>query len=133
MSDYATLNDVITLFRPLNATEQTRVTNLLPLVSDALRVEAKKVGKDLDAMITDEPTLSSVAKVVTVDIVSRILRQDTDGEPMTQYSESALGYSVSGTPVMAGGGIGAAILKNDLKRLGLKRQRYGAMEIYGND
>lgn len=132
MNDFATVQDVIELFRPLTADEQTKVTKLIPLVCDALRVEAKKVGKDLDAMVTDSSEYSSVAKLVTVDIVSRILRQNLDGEPLSQFSQSALGYTVSGSPIMAGGGISSAILKNDLKRLGLKKQRYGVIEFYGN-
>lgn len=131
MADFATLTDVGTLFRTLTADEQTRVTALLPIVSDALRLEAKKVGKDLDNMIVDTPELANEAKMVTVDIIGRILRQDLSGEPLSQFSQSALGYSVSGSPIMAGGGIGSAILKNDLKRLGLRRPRYGAMEVYG--
>lgn len=130
MSDYATVQNVIDLFRPLSVDEQARVEKIIPLVCDALRYEADKVNKNLDEMIAQDPKLLSIAQMVTVDIVSRILRQDISVEPMSQYSQSALGYSVSGSPVMAGGGIGAAILKNDLKRLGLKRQRYGALEIY---
>ena len=47
---------------------------------------------------------------------------------MTQYSQSALGYSVSGTYLVPGGGI---FIKNtELKILGLKNQRYGVIEFY---
>lgn len=130
MADYATVNDVITLWRPLTADEQTRVTALIPLVCDGLRVEAHKVGKNLDMMIDEDPALESVAKAVTVDVVSRILRQDVDSEPMTQESQSALGYVWSGTYAIPGGGIANAIMKNDLKRLGLKVQRYGVINFY---
>ena len=130
MADYATVDDVATLWRSLSAEEQERVTALLPLVCDALRIEAMKVGKDLDLMIAATPALASVAKAVTVDIVARIMRQSTDGEAMTQESQSALGYSWSGTYAVPGGGIANAIMRNDLKRLGLKRQQIGVMEIY---
>lgn len=130
MADYATVNDVITLWRPLTADEQTRVTALIPLVCDGLRVEAHKVGKNLDMMIDEDPALESVAKAVTVDVVSRILRQNVDSEPMTQESQSALGYVWSGTYAIPGGGIANAIMKNDLKRLGLKVQRYGVINFY---
>ena len=133
MSDFATLQDVIDLFRPLTADETAKVEKLLPRVSDALRVKAKAVNKDLDQMIIDDPNLASVATMVTVSIVGRVLRQDTEGEPLSQFSQSAMGYSFSGTPIMAGGGVSAAILKNDLKALGLRCQTYGALEIYGND
>ena len=135
MADYATVEDVQTLWRPLTAEEQTRVEALLPLVSNALRYEAIKVGKDLDQMITDTPVLADVAKTVTVDVIARVMRQATEGEAMTQESQSGLGYSWSGTYAIPGGGIANSIMKNDLKRLGLRRQRYGVMELYdqGND
>lgn len=130
MSDYATVQDVITLWRSLTTEESTRVSNLIPLICATLREEASKVGQDLDAMITSDTNLGSVAKIVTVDIVARILRQSMDGEPMTQESQSALGYTWSGTYAVPGGGIASAIMKNDLKRLGIRRQRYGVIEFY---
>ena len=133
MSDYATVQDVIDLWRPLSQDEQTRTAKLIPLVCDELRVEAQKVGKDLDLMVSLDPALASVAKTVTVDVVSRVLRTSTDGDPMTQESQAANGYSWSGTYAIPGGGIANAIMKNDLKRLGLRCQRYGVIEWYGQD
>ena len=133
MSDFATVQDVSDLWRPLTNDEQTRASNLIPLVCDALREEAAKVGQDLDARISIETPLASVEKMVTVDIVARILRQSTDGDPMTQESQAGLGYSWSGTYAVPGGGMSNAIMKNDLKRLGIKRQRYGVIEFYGQD
>ena len=130
MADYATVADVTVLWRSLTSEEQTRVEALLPLVSDALRYEASKVGKDLDLMITYTPLLASVAKAVTVDVIARIMRQSTQGEAVTQESKSALGYTWSGTYAVPGGGIANAIMNNDLKRLGLKRQQIGVIEIY---
>ena len=133
MSDFATVQDVNDLWRPLTNDEQTRANNLIPLVCDALREEAAKVGQDFDVRISVETPLASVAKMVTVDIVARILRQSTDGDPMTQESQAGLGYSWSGTYAVPGGGMSNAIMKNDLKRLGIKRQRYGVIEFYGQD
>jgi hypothetical protein len=127
---YATIDDVIALFRPLTTDEEEKTNELLPIVSDELRWRANMVGRDLDQMISDVPVLANVAKEVTVSAVSRILRQDTSGEAMTQYSQSALGYSVSGTYAVPGGGIGNAILPSDLKRLGLKRGRIGVIDFY---
>lgn len=133
MSDYATVQDIIELWRPLSQDEQTRAAALIPLVCDELRHEAEIVGKDLDEMISADTSLASVAKVVTVDVVSRILRQSTDGDPMTQESQAANGYSWSGTYAIPGGGIANAIMRNDLKRLGLRGQRYGVIEFYGQN
>lgn len=130
MSDYATVQDVIDLWRPLSQDEQTKATKLIPLVCDEIRTEANRVGKDFDALVTADTALASVAKEVTVDVVSRILRQSTDGDPMTQESQAANGYSWSGTYAVPGGGMANALMRNDLKRLGLKVQRYGVIEWY---
>jgi len=132
MSDFATVQDVIDLWRPLSNDEQTKTGKLIPLICDELRTEANRVGKDLDAMVAADTALASVAKEVTVDAVSRVLRQSMDGDPMTQESQSANGYSWSGTYAIPGGGIAGAIMRNDLKRLGLRVQRYGVIEFYEN-
>ena len=109
--------------------ERARAEALLEVVSNSLRVEAEKVGKDLDDMVAESVSFASVAKSVTVDIVARTLMTSTDHEPMTQVSESALGYSFSGSYLVPGGGL--FIKDTELKRLGLKKkQRYGAIEIY---
>jgi len=127
---YATISDVTTLWRPLTTEETDRAEALLPDISDALRYEAVKVGRNLDEMILITPSLAVVARLVTVDILQRILRQSTTGEAMAQESQTALGYTWQGTYAVPGGGIAAAIMKNDLKRLGLRRQRFGVMEVY---
>lgn len=128
---YATLEDVELLFRPLSEEERPKAEALLPIISDELRTRATASGRNLDSLIRVNPPLASVAREVTVSAVSRILRQNTTSEPMTQESQAALGYSWSGSYAVPGGGIGNAILPSDLKRLGLKRPRYGADEIYG--
>lgn len=131
MSDFATLTDVVTLTgKEYTAEETDRVEALLSLVSDALRAEADAVGKDIDDMIESKPSYASVVKMVTVDVVARVMRQSMDGEPMSQESQSGLGYSWSGTYAVPGGGISGAIMRNDLKRLGLRRQRIGVYEIW---
>lgn len=128
---FATLAEVEALTgKVYTADEQARIEAILPLVSDALRVEAEKVGKDIDAMVDASVAYASVAKLVTVDIVVRVLRQSQDGEPMTQESQGALGYTWSGTYAIPGGGIAAAIMRNDLKRLGLRRQQIGTVELW---
>ncbi len=107
--------------------ETERAEHLLEIVSDSLRYEAQKVGKDLDRMIEVTPSLANVAKSVTVDVVARTLMTSTNTEPMTQMSQSALGYSVSGTYLVPGGGI--FIKKAELARLGLRKQRLGAIDL----
>jgi hypothetical protein len=68
--------------------------------------------------------------MVTCDVVARIMRQSTSGEPVSQESQSALGYSWSGTYAVPGGGAAMSLMNNERKMLGLKRQKYGAMEIW---
>lgn len=130
MSNYATVAEISTLWRPLTDDETTRAEALLPLVSSALRQAASDVGKDLDSMVQTDEDYANVVKLVTVDVVARVLRQSTDGDPMTQESQSGLGYAWSGTYAIPGGGIAAAIMRNDLKRLGLLRQQMGAVQIW---
>lgn len=124
---YTTVNDVIQLWRALQPDEAPRAEALIKTVEASLRVEADKVGVDLDEKAKDENYLS-VLKSVVVDIVARTLMTSTNQEPMTQFSESALGYSVSGSFLVPGGGL--FIKRTELARLGLRKQRYGALEIY---
>lgn len=126
---FATLDDITTLFRPLQPSEIVKATKLLKVVSDSLRVAAAQVGKDLDCMIQASPALATVATSVTVDVVGRALMTSTDSEPMTQVTQSAGGYSASGTYLVPGGGI--YIKKSELARLGLRRQKIGVIDFYG--
>lgn len=131
MSAFAALSDVQTLTgMTYSEAEQGRISALLPMVSDALCWEAERVGQNLQQMIYENDALASVAKMVAVDIVVRVLRQSQEGEPMSQESQSALGYTWSGTYAVPGGGISGAIMRNDLKRLGIKRQRYGVIDLW---
>lgn len=129
MVNFATVDDLTLLWRTMTAEEQGRAEALLGVVSASLRVEADKVGKDLDAMISADKNLAEVAKSVTVDVVARTLMTSTSQEPMSQMSQSAGGYSVSGTFLVPGGGL--FIKKSELARLGLRRQRYGVIDFYG--
>ena len=131
MNVYATTDDMTTLWRAMTPEETQRAGALLPIVSAYLRTEAKKVGKNLDEMINADEDLAMVAKSVTVDVTARTLMTSTDQEPMTQASESALGYTASATFLIPGGGL--FIKRSELARLGLRRQKYGAVEMYGID
>lgn len=126
--EYCSVDDVISLWRPLKNDEILRVKELIPVIENSLRVEADNVGKDLDEMANASEPYKSVLKSVIVDVVARTLMTATDQEPMTQYSESALGYSFSGSFLVPGGGL--FIKKSELSRLGLRRQRYGVIEFY---
>lgn len=130
LNNFATIEDITSLWRTLNAEEIERATALLPVISNSLRVEADKVGKDLDIMLEKDPALKEVAKSVTVDVVARTLMTATDQEPMSNFSQSALGYSVSGTYLVPGGGL--FIKKSELARLGLRRQLKRNINMMGD-
>jgi len=129
MEPFATLDDLIALWRRPRGEEGYRCEELLKLVSDCLRAEAEKVGKNLDEIVAKNAYMASVAKSVTVDVVARTLMTSTDQEPMTQMSQSAGGYSASGTFLVPGGGL--FIKRSELARLGLRRQKAGGCDIYG--
>ena len=129
MVAFATVDEMTLLWREMTAQEQARAAELLKIVSDCLRVEAQKVGRNLDEMIKNNPSLAAVARSVAVDVTARVLMTSTDQEPMTQMSQSAGGYSASGTFLVPGGGL--FIKRSELARLGLKRPRYGMRDFYG--
>lgn len=131
MSDslpFATVEDMTLLWREMTEAEQRRAQALLVLVSDSLREEGIRVGRDVDLMAAN-PYYKSVLKSVTVDVVARTLMTSTDQEPMTQFSQTAGPYSMSGTFLTPGGGM--FIKRSELARLGLRQQRMGVLDIYG--
>ena len=125
---YATVDDMTTLWRPMTEAEQARAGPLLEVISASLDVEARKVGKDLPALVASDSALALVAK--SVDVAARALMTSTDQEPMTQLTQAAGGYSASGSFLVPGGGL--FIKKSELARLGLRRQRMGVIELYGS-
>lgn len=131
LKPFATTNDLYEIWRPLKPGEEARANKLLELVSDSLRMEADKVGENLDEMIKAKPYFLNVVKSVTVDVVARTLMTSTDSEPLSQESQSALGYTWSGTYLVPGGGL--FIKNSELARLGLKGQRRRAVDMCGED
>lgn len=127
MNDFATIDDVKVLWRELTDDESAKVTELIPIVCNYLRYEAEKVGKNLDEMIANNPALSDIAKSVTVSVVKRYINDNSqDAVSMSQMSQAAGGYSISGTFLVAGGGL--FIKRNELASLGLRRQRIGQLD-----
>ena len=109
---YATVDDMTTLWRPMTEAEQARAGPLLEVISASLDVEARKVGKDLPALVASDSALALVAKSVAVDVAARALMTST------------------GSFLVPGGGL--FIKKSELARLGLRRQRMGVIELYGS-
>ena len=132
MRAYATIEDMGNLWRALTATELARAPHLLEVASDTLRQMAQNRGLNLDSMLYNGEIYESVLKDVVVAAVGRVLRASTTGEPVSQVTQSALGYSVSGTYLNPQGGM--FFYDNELARLGLgKRQKLGRIEMYVTD
>ena len=126
---YATVDDITKFGRKLTTEEQDKAAELLPVASSKLRLAAKKRGRDLDMMIFDDPDVGQVAREITTKAVIRAIDSSADSTPpAVQASQAALGYSVSMTYLNSGQAL--YFLKNELKELGIMRQRYGALEVY---
>lgn len=132
MSAFAVTDDIVIMWRALTEAERERAEVLLEVSSDTLRQIAQDRGYDLDQMIEDGKVYATVVKDVVIAAVTRVLRSSTTSEPMTQFSQSALGYSISGTYLNPQGGI--FFFDNELQRIGLnKKQRLGRIELYAAD
>lgn len=127
---YLSIDELMTLWRPLKQDEMERARALIDKVEANLKVEAKRANKNIDELVKDKDYLD-LYKSIVCDVVARNLMTSTDQEPMIQSAESALGYSFSGTYLVPGGGL--FIKKDELKRLGLRTQKYGVIDFYGQD
>ena len=127
MENFATVEDVMNLYGPLNADQLSKVEQLLTYTSSYFRTLAKEYGRDLNQEVIDDEDMKNNAKLATCNVVIREL--DKGNSSLSQESQSALGYTWSGTYVNTGGGL--SILNKDLKLLGLNKQRIGMVDIYG--
>lgn len=127
--NYATLDDLTVLVRPIEAQETEKANLLLEAASATLREEAKRRNKDFDSMLEEDPYLVPIARDVVCNMVRRALAVDVNQEPMTQVSQAAMGYSVSGTYAVPGGSLYA--LNSELRRLGLRRAIVTTLDPYG--
>ena len=129
MNPFATTEDLMCLAGNLGNEKFCIATQYLSVVSDCLREAADQVGKDLDVMIKKSPWLGNIARAVTLEVAVRAATSFSDQVPMTQISQSAGGYTASGTYLVPGGGV--YIKRSELARLGLRRQRMGGIDLYG--
>lgn len=130
MDIYASVEDYEKVYNTaLNNEQHKRLLMLIELASSLLREEANKRNMNLSAVISSSDDKANVAKMVVLACVHRVMSKD-DGQdmPLEQFSQSALGYTFSGTYVNPGDDL--YYLRNELKRMGIIKQRYGAMEIY---
>lgn len=126
---YASVSDLIRLWRPMSADEIQRAQAYLPIVSAELRTQAARVWKNLDGLAEDKD-YAEILKSVVCDITARVLLTSTTAEPMSQMAQSVGPYSVSGTYLVPGGGL--FIKKSELARLGLRKQTGRWLDPYGD-
>lgn len=108
----------------LSDTEKKRVETLLMYASSLLRVEASNRGYNLDIIILKDEAKKYVAKMVVIASVKRAMHTNEVAEaPLEQFSQSAMGYTVSGTYLNPGDDI--YFLNNELKRLGITKKSQG--------
>lgn len=108
----------------LSDTEKTRVETLLEYASALLRTEASNRGYNLDFIISRDGAKKTVAKMVVLASVKRAMHTNEVTEaPLEQFSQSAMGYTVSGTYLNPGDDI--YFLNNELKRLGISKKAQG--------
>ena len=133
---YAAVSDITALGVKLTAEQQRSAELLLEQASAKLRLEAAAHGTDIDALIADTATGDDYALAVKSVVTSAVIRAlnalsaSEQTAAVSQASQSGLGYSATWTYLNAGQSL--YFLRNELKELGLMRQRYGAMEVYGN-
>lgn len=134
MKVYAEVSDITALGKSLTSIQIETAEILLKTASAKLRLIATRYGKDIDKMMNNEITgedYKAVVKSIIVQAVCRALNSISDTPPVTQESQSALGYSASMTYLNAGQSL--YFLRNELKELGILRQQFGAFEVYDYD
>ena len=108
----------------LSDTEKERVETLLTYASALLRTEASNRGYNLDMILLKDEAKKYVAKMVVLASVKRAMHTNEVTEaPLEQFSQSAMGYTVSGTYLNPGDDI--YFLNNELKRLGITKKSQG--------
>ena len=127
MTSYATVQDIQAL-KPLTAQQQESAEILLEQASASLRLMAKNRGKDLDEMIQADEDYAAVVKNVVCQAVCRAIDSLSSSGNVVQGTESIGAYSLTATYLNAGQSL--YFSKSELKLLGLKRQTYGALNLY---
>ena len=129
---YASVEDITALGISLTATQRDAAEILLSTASSKLRLIANKYGINLDAAVSEDDDYNAAVKSIVVQSVTRALNSISDASPAaSQGSETNGNYSVSMTYLNAGQSL--YFLRNELKELGLKRQVYGALELYDTE
>lgn len=132
---YAEVSDISAFGQQLTTAQIGGAEALIEAASSKLRIIAYKYGVVLDDLIADPVTGEDYANVLKNVIIQSVIRAFDSMEKLsptfTQGTQAAMGYSVTMTYLNAGQSL--YFLKNELKDLGIIRQKYGAMEVYTNE
>lgn len=129
MTVYATTDDVIKYRGPQSASVLEMLDAHLEGCSARLRLFAKNSGVDLDELYNTDEDLKIVITERVVDSVISKLASNTGNDPlMSQFSQAAGGYSISGTFVNVGGDY--YFPKAFLRDIGITRQKISTFEVF---
>lgn len=129
MTVYATTDDVIKYRGPQSASVLEMLDAHLEGCSARLRLFARHASIDLDELYNSDEDLKIVITERVVDSVISKLSSNTGNEPlMSQFSQAAGGYSISGTYVNIGGDY--YFPKNFLRDIGITRQKISSFEVF---
>lgn len=102
MISYATTDDIASIWRTLTTAETTKAATLIPIASSIIRKKGEKAGVNTDTLYAEDTDYALLLKMTVVSMVSRALNKDTAAAPMSQFTQSALGYSYTGTVLSPG-------------------------------
>ena len=130
-ANYATVSDIIAIGKNLTAEEQTSAEILIQTASSKIRIIARKYGIDIDKNISDTTTRDDLSVAVKNAVVQSVIRAidslSSTSSAVSQNSETNGAYNISMTYLNAGQSL--YFLNNELKDLGIIRQRYGAIDL----
>lgn len=130
-ANYATVSDIIAIGKNLTAEEQTSAETLIQTASSKIRIIARKYGIDIDKNISDTTTGDDLSVAVKNAVVQSVIRAidslSSTSSAVSQNSETNGAYNISMTYLNAGQSL--YFLNNELKDLGIIRQRYGAIDL----
>lgn len=130
-ANYATVSDIIAIGKNLTAEEQTSAEILIQTASSKIRIIARKYGIDIDKNISDATTGEDLSVAVKNAVVQSVIRAidslSSTSSAVSQNSETNGAYNISMTYLNAGQSL--YFLNNELKDLGIIRQRYGAIDL----
>lgn len=92
-TSYATVSDLSTFWRPIEASEEARANDLLALASSRLRLYANNSGFNLDERIAADEDYSSAVKWVVMEATKRAMSTPVDVPPVDSWSQAAGPYS----------------------------------------